>query len=171
MYAFNLPRRLTPWLALLFVGSAGSVAWAMPDVVQPSSWKPGDGWHVRMIATPRGEAASRYDMHVVVTGAEKLGDVPYWRLEFIPVAAPQALGAGYRVWFDKTNGAPRRMSWRKKSKTAEPKLILEENLPLSLSPPLGFPLEVVPFVVTPLLRAKDGRTELRLSAQRELGYT
>jgi hypothetical protein len=123
-----------------------------------------------MIASTNGNPESPYDMHVIVTGSEKIRGADCWRLEFVPIAAARTkLGIGHQVLLDKTSGTPLRITVR--HEPLDPDTPPLEKPLQWISPLPGFPTEVLPLVGTPPWRSRAGDMDLEVTAEREKGYT
>jgi hypothetical protein len=108
------------------------------------------------------------EMHVVVTGEQKLDDRECWRLEFIPVHGPASPGGGYRVLLDKASGVLRQIAPRLTPTKVLPPL--PPGIPFPHEPPEGIPWEVLPFVSAPPARPQRDGLQFGLSRRAEKGH-
>ncbi len=133
-------------------------------------WPLGRGFRLHLVLSRPAAKDEHIEMHVVVTGEQKLDDRECWSLEFIPIHAPPGFASGgYRVLLDKANGVLHQISPRLDRAKTLP--LPPAGLPFPHEPPEGWPWEVLPFVTAPPARPGTNGLRLELTRRPEKGHT
>jgi hypothetical protein len=133
-------------------------------------WPLGRGFRLALTLSRPAMMDEHIEMHVVVTGEQKLDDRDCWSLEFIPVHAPPGFASGgYRVLLDKANGVLCQIAPRLDRAKTLP--LPPAGLPFPHEPPEGYPWEVLPFVTAPPVKPGTDGLRLELTRRPEKGHT